>query len=75
MNQVSNFSKFYKIFGIVVVILIIVLGGSVLLTKYFETIPLNIRIILALFIISYGAYRLVSIWNKSKKQNDENETD
>ena len=75
MNEITGFAKFYKIFGIVVVILIIILGFSVLFLSYFRSIPSNIRIILAIFIISYGAYRLVNIWNKSKKGKDEKDSD
>ena len=75
MTEEHNFEKIYKWFGIIVVALILILGLAVLFTKYFANIPVNIRIILAIFILSYGAYRLVNIWNKSKKRDHENDKD
>ena len=69
----NNLAKYYFFFGILVVVLIIVLGLLLIFSSYFKYIPINFRIIIALFIISYGSFRLVGIYNNSKKQQDENE--
>ena len=67
--------NFYRLFGLVIVILIILIGLFLLFAPYFEYIPFNYRIIFAFLIISYGSFRLVGIILKSKQEKNENEED
>jgi hypothetical protein len=75
MKHESKLTKYLRIFDIIIVGLLILLGGILMFSKYFINVPWNIRFILALFIISYGAYRLVSIVQKSKIDSNEEDTD
>jgi len=65
-----GFDKILIFFGIIVVILIFVLGGVVLFSNYFSYVPLNYRITMGILIFSYGAFRLVSMFNKIKDDED-----
>lgn len=75
MKFKSKPAKLYWIFGLIVVILLLILGMIMLFSNLFSYVPLNFRIIIGFFIISYGAFRLVSIYQKTKYQNDEEETE
>jgi ascorbate-specific PTS system EIIC-type component UlaA len=61
----------FKLFGLIIVVLILLTGIVLLFSSYFEYIPKNIRIVLGFLLISYGSFRLVNIIIKSKKQSDE----
>jgi hypothetical protein len=65
--------NFYKLFGIIIVVLILLMGLFLLFSPYFENIPFNYRIIFALLIISYGSFRLIGIILKTKNDKDETE--
>lgn len=65
-----GWGKYFSIFGIIVVILFFILGATILFSKSFEYIPLNYRIIFAFLIVSYGAFRLAIIFNKSKNEEE-----
>ena len=67
--------NFYRLFGLLIVIIIILIGLSLLFAPYFEYIPFNYRIIFAFLIISYGSFRLIGIILKSKQEKNENEED
>jgi hypothetical protein len=69
-NKIINF---YKLFGIFIVVLILLMGLFLLFSPYFENISFNYRIIFAFLIISYGSFRLVGIILKSRQEKDENE--
>lgn len=75
MNFGDKFGVAYKIFGLIVVILMIVLGLFLLFSDYFNYLKWNIRIAFALFLISLGAFRVVNILLKSRKQKDKNGDD
>jgi hypothetical protein len=66
-----SWDKILKGFGIIVVVLIMVLGIIVATSAYFQGIPKNYRFVFSFFIISYAAFRLVTIFNKSR--DDEND--
>jgi ascorbate-specific PTS system EIIC-type component UlaA len=66
-----SFDKILRLFGIIVVILIFVLGGVVLFSNYFNYVPSNYRVIMGFLIISYGAFRLVSLFNKIKDDEED----
>ena len=65
--------KYYLYFGLIVIILLLGLGVILLLSNYFPYIPTNMRNILGIFIISYGAFRLVNIIQKFKNQDYDND--
>jgi hypothetical protein len=73
MDFKSKISKYYWYFSIFIVLLIISLGIILFVSDFFRNVPVNIRLIIATFIISYGGFRLVMIYVKSKKSDDENE--
>jgi hypothetical protein len=73
MKFKSNPATYYQIFGLLVVILLVILGIYVLFSKQFEYIPSNFRFVIGFFIIAYGAFRLVNIIVKSKRNDDEND--
>jgi hypothetical protein len=75
MKLKSNPATYYWIFGLLIVILLIILGFYIIFSKYFEYIPSNFRFVMGFFIIAYGAFRLVNIIVKSKKNDDENDED
>ena len=73
MNFESKTEKYYWYFSMLIVILIMLLGILLFVSDFFKNVPINIRFVIATFIISYGGFRLVMIINKSKKTNNENE--
>jgi hypothetical protein len=73
MNFRERFIIGYRIFGLIVVLLMIVLGLFLLLSDYFNYLPWNTRIAFALFMLSLGAFRIVNMALKYKRQKDEEE--
>lgn len=75
MNKIQpDFGTIYRIFGLGVVVLLIILGFSLMFSKYFQYIPSNFRFFIGVFVIAYGAFRLVNIIIKFKnKTNEEDE--
>jgi uncharacterized membrane protein len=56
------------IFGIIVVVLFLILGGLVIFSRMFDYIPKSYRVIFGTLIILYGAFRLVLLYNKSRNE-------
>lgn len=73
MNLKGNTVLYYWIFGILIVVLLLVLGGLLLFSQYFSYIPANFRFVVGIFILAYGAFRLVTIYYKLKSRSDEDE--
>jgi hypothetical protein len=73
MSFREKFAAGYRIFGLIVVILMIALGAFLLFGHYFDYVPWNIRIALALMLLSVGAFRIVNIGLKYKREKDEKE--
>jgi uncharacterized protein YacL len=73
MSFREKFAVGYRIFGLIVVLLMIALGAFLLLGHYFDYVPWNIRIAFALLLLSVGAFRIVNIGLKYKKEKDEKE--
>jgi ascorbate-specific PTS system EIIC-type component UlaA len=67
----NSFNKIFGLFGIIVVILLLIFGVVILFTKYFTYIDSNVRIVMGFLIISYGSFRLVTLYNTFKKHDDE----
>jgi hypothetical protein len=66
-----RFDKISRLFGIIVVLLILVFGAVVLFSNYFTYLPSNYRKIVGLLIILYGAFRFVAVFSKLKNEDDE----
>jgi len=73
MSFREKFAYGYRIFGLIVVLLMIALGAFLLFGDYFDYIPWNIRIAFALLLLSVGAFRIVNIGLKYKREKDEKE--
>jgi len=73
MSFREKFASGYRIFGLIIVLLMIELGAFLLLGDYFAYVPWNIRIAFALLLISVGAFRVVNIVLKYKREKDEKE--
>jgi hypothetical protein len=65
----------FKLFGLIIVLFILLIGIGLMFTNYFDNIPKNIRIVLGLLLVLYGSFRFVSIIIKQKKQSDEKTSD
>jgi hypothetical protein len=65
----------YKLFGLIIVVFILLMGLFLIFSTYFDYMPKNIRIVLGLFLIVYGVFRFVNIIIGLKKQNNEDTTD
>ena len=73
MSFKEKFAYGYQIFGLIVVLLMIALGAFLLLGDYFDYIPWHLRIAFALLLLSVGAFRLVNLWLRYKRNKDEKE--
>jgi hypothetical protein len=73
MSFREKFALGYRIFGLIIVLLMIALGAFLLAGDYFDYVPWNIRIALALLLLSVGSFRLVNIVLKYKRYKDEKE--
>jgi hypothetical protein len=65
----------FKLFGLIIVLFILLIGIGLIFTNYFDNIPKNIRIVLGFLLVVYGSFRFVGIIIKQKKQSDENTSD
>jgi hypothetical protein len=61
----------FKLFGLIIVLFILLIGIGLIFTNYFDNIPKNIRIVLGILLLVYGSFRLVNIIIKLKNQSDE----
>ena len=61
----------FKLFGLIIVLLILLTGLVLIFSSYFDYVPKNIRIVMGFLIIAYGSFRLVNIIIKLKNQSDE----
>ena len=68
MIQKKGRGQLMKIFGVIVVLLILIAGIYLLVSPSMNLWPRNIRIIFALIIITYGFFRLFTIVHLSKKR-------
>jgi len=73
MSFGEKFASGYRIFGLIVVLLMIALGAYLLFGDYFDYIPRNTRTAFALLLLSVGAFRIVNIVLKYKREKDEME--
>ncbi len=61
----------YRLFGLIIVVLILLTGIFLIFSNYFNYIPKNIKIVLSFLIISYGSFRLVNIIHKQKESDED----
>jgi hypothetical protein len=73
MNYKEKFLLAYRIFGLIVVLLMITLGLFLLFSDYFKYLSWEVRIAFASMLILIGAFRIVNMWIKYKRQKDEKE--
>lgn len=64
----------FKLFGLIIVVLILLTGLILIFSSYFDYVPKNIRIVMGFLLIAYGSFRLANIIIKQKKQSDEDTT-
>jgi len=63
--------KFLKYFSYLVVALYFFLGIYILVSPAFIYLSRQIKIIFAVFLFLYGAFRLARIWTKSREREEE----
>ncbi len=74
MSKIHNFSYAFLTFGLIIVLFIIGFGLIVLFTNIFYYVPDSFRIIIGIFLLLYGVFRILTIIIKFKKlQNNQNE--
>ena len=63
--------KFWKIFGIFVAFLFIVLGFYILFGPTFKEYPPQVKIIFSIFLFLYGAYRMTRYIFKNREKDNQ----
>jgi hypothetical protein len=63
--------KFTKIIGIAIAAMFFLLGAFVLLSSRFSGLPKETRVIFAVFLFLYGAYRMVRYIYKDREEEEE----
>jgi hypothetical protein len=71
MDIRSWIGKYLKIFGYIVIALFFILALALSFSDYFNYLPQNYRFIFAFLLFSYAAFRVVSIKNNQKSDDDE----
>jgi len=63
--------KYYKYFAYFVVLLYFFLGVYILISPLTKDLSKEVKIIFAVVLFLYGAYRLARIWSKSREEKEE----
>ena len=63
--------KFNKIFGIAVAAMFILLGFWILFDQRFNYLPKEVKVIFAVFLFLYGAFRIVRHIFKERDEEEE----
>ena len=63
--------KYYKYFAYTVAAMYFVLAVFVFTSPYFKYLPQTVKVIFAVFLFLYGAFRLARIWSNSREEEDE----
>jgi hypothetical protein len=63
------FSKFMVVFGYLMAVVYIGLGGMLFLPQTYPNVPVALKFAFALFFISYGLFRLVKMITKKPYSN------
>jgi len=64
------FSKFMHVFGYLMAIVYIGLGGMLFIPKLYPDIPKVLKFSFSLFFIAYGFFRLVKLITKKSEPNE-----
>jgi len=71
MDNKGLANRIIKMIGFSVIGLFFVFAGFLVFSDYFTYLPLNFRIIFAVLMASYAAFRTVAVINNSKNENHE----
>ena len=71
MSDLNLYARLMVYLRIAVILMFFVLGAFVLFSPNFNYIPGNFRVLIAIFILLYGIYRLISSFRKFKKNREE----
>ena len=63
--------NFLKYFSYLIVVLYFALGIYILVSPSFMYLSKQIKIIFAVFLFLYGAFRLARIWTKNREHEEE----
>jgi hypothetical protein len=63
--------KFSGYFAWVVILLYFVLGIYILMSPRFNSLSREVKIIFAVFLFLYGAFRMARIWTKNRERDEE----
>jgi hypothetical protein len=71
MSDLNLYTRVMFFIRIAIILMFFVFGTYVLFSSNLDYIPRNFRVIFAIFILLYGFYRLVSSFQKFKKDREE----
>lgn len=71
MSDLNLYTRLMHYVRIAIILMFFVLGVFVLFSPNFNYIPWNFRVIFSIFILLYGIYRLISSFQKFKKDREE----
>lgn len=71
MSNLNLYDRVMFLVRITIILMFFVFGVYVLFSPNLSYIPRNFRVIFAIFILLYGFYRLVSSFQKFKKNREE----
>ena len=71
MSDLNLYTRVMFFIRIAIILMFFVFGAYVLFSSNLDYIPRNFRVIFAIFILLYGFYRLVSSFQKFKKDREE----
>ncbi len=63
--------KFTKVSGVIIALLFFVLGFYLLFADKFKYLPKEVRVIFAIFLFLYGAFRIVRYLFKDREKGDD----
>lgn len=71
MDSKELATKLINAIGYSIIGLFFVFAGFLVFSDYFTYLPLNFRIIFAFLLVGYATFRIISVINKRKKENNE----
>ena len=71
MSDLNLYTRVMFFIRIAIILMFFVFGAYVLFSSNLDYIPRNFRVIFAIFILLYGFYRLVSSFQKFKKDRED----
>ena len=71
MSDLNLYTRVMFFIRIAIILMFFVFGAYVLFSSNLDYIPHNFRVIFAIFMLLYGTYRLVSSFQKFKKDRED----